>query len=78
VKITLSDAATGQVVATVSSGADGKFEVTLKPGRYRIVAGEDKGPGATEPDVVTVSAGKVTKVELTTTLALPSPPPRGR
>jgi hypothetical protein len=58
--------ASGTVVATVESGADGQFSVATLPGRYTIKPIDvDGGPprGLTSMDV-TVQAGKYTSIEL--------------
>jgi hypothetical protein len=53
------------VIARITSGADGKFEVNLAPGDYVVtpVPGQDPYPIA-QPVSVTVSAGDYASVEI--------------
>jgi hypothetical protein len=55
----------GVKVATVTSGADGKFQVNLPPGDYVVTpeTGTDSYPIA-QPLSVTVSAGIYTEIEV--------------
>jgi hypothetical protein len=75
VLIRILDAVTGERVAEQTTGADGRFEATLKPGRYRVapedaqVGGESPGPREVE-----VTAGAATEVEFLYHVALPGAP----
>ena len=55
----------GVKVATVTSGADGKFQLDLPPGDYIVTpeTGTDSYPIA-QPQSVTVSAGIYTEIEV--------------
>ncbi len=58
------DSADNQQVATVSSGANGRFEVALSPGRYRIESANSKSPPRAEPVEVTVPPHRYVNVSL--------------
>jgi hypothetical protein len=55
----------GVKVATVTSGADGKFQIDLPPGDYVVTpeSGTDSYPIA-QPQSVSVSAGVYTEIEV--------------
>jgi hypothetical protein len=55
----------GVKVATVTSGADGKFQLDLAPGDYVVTpeSGTDSYPIA-QPQSVTVSAGTYTEIQV--------------
>jgi hypothetical protein len=58
------DPASNQQVATLSSGANGRFEVALSPGRYRIESGSSKSLPRAEPVEVTVPPHRYVNVML--------------
>ncbi|QGZ38679.1 hypothetical protein IP92_00967 [Pseudoduganella flava] len=61
--ITIVDAA-GRAVATVRSGADGRFEIALAPGTYRLRPESGAaGPYAPQQTVV-VTGGRLTPVRI--------------
>ena len=51
-------------VTTVSTDRNGRFEVTLGPGVYRLVPGSRGGISTGKPRVVMVTAGTTASVEL--------------
>jgi hypothetical protein len=59
-------AASGEEVARVRSGEDGRFRVDLRPGTYTLVpeGSSAKGPPHAEPETVTVSQGRYTQVSI--------------
>ncbi|MEN3306400.1 MAG: hypothetical protein V7603_2602 [Micromonosporaceae bacterium] len=65
-RLSIVDGSTGAVVATVSSGADGRFVVAVRPGRYliRLVSIAGGPPHPQNPATVTVSAGRYTAITL--------------
>jgi predicted small lipoprotein YifL len=61
----IHDQATDKLVTTVTSGADGRFEVRLPPGTYRIVPQvAEVLPIAAPLDNVVVAAGRFTEVQV--------------
>jgi hypothetical protein len=48
------DAASGEEAGTTSSGDDGRFEIALPPGRYRIESESGSGPPTAAPVAVSV------------------------
>lgn len=64
--IVIKEGDTGREVATVQSGPDGRFRVTLAPGEY-VLEPQSPNPGAppyAEPQTITVEAGQFTYVEI--------------
>jgi hypothetical protein len=63
-RLSVTDAATGAVVATVSSGGDGQFSVATQPGRFTVHAVDMGGapPRGFTSVTVTVTAGRYTTV----------------
>jgi predicted small lipoprotein YifL len=61
----IHDQATDELVTTVTSGADGRFEVRLGPGTYRIVPQvAEVLPIAGPVENVVVAAGRFTEVQV--------------
>lgn len=55
----------GTTVATVRSATDGKFQVTLPAGRYRVERGSGLGGGTKNiPAKVTIRAGQQTRLNI--------------
>jgi hypothetical protein len=52
-----------QIVATFTTDAEGRFNITLKPGHYLVVLAENRFPKPCGPFEVNVQAGKMTDVE---------------
>jgi hypothetical protein len=65
-RLSIMDAGTGAVVATVTSRSDGHFTVAVKPGRYliRVLSIGAAPPHPQNPASVTVTAGHYTTVTL--------------
>lgn len=57
--------ADGRLVTTVTSGADGRFHVTLDPGRYTLEPEAKPGPPSAGPVDVTVKADTFEQVTIT-------------
>ena len=49
-----------KVVTTFTTDADGRFEVSLKPGRYSVLLAENRFPKPCGPLEVSLEAGKMT------------------
>jgi hypothetical protein len=66
-RLSVTDTATGAVVASVSSGGDGQFSVATQPGRFTVRAVDMGGapPRGFTSVTVTVEAGRYTTVTLT-------------
>lgn len=61
----IHEQASDKLVTTVSSGADGRFEVRLAPGTYRIVPQvAEVLPIAAPVDDIVVAAGQFTEVQV--------------
>jgi hypothetical protein len=63
-EVRVLDSASNQQVATLSSGANGRFEAALSPGRYRIEAVSPESPPTLEPVEVTVPPHRYVEVML--------------
>jgi len=66
-RVTAVDAATGVAVAATTSGTDGRFRMSLTPGRYRLEAVNLSGaayPRSSLPVEVYVERGRYTPVTL--------------
>jgi hypothetical protein len=59
------DAASGAIVITVTSGADGRFRVQLSPGAYRLVPRNTGTLPRGAEQTATVVGGQVTTVQVT-------------
>jgi hypothetical protein len=51
------------LVTTFMTDADGRFQVSLKPGRYSVLLVENRFPKPCGPFEINVEAGKMTDVE---------------
>jgi hypothetical protein len=61
----IHDQASDKLITTVTSGADGRFEVRLAPGTYRIVPQvAEVLPIASPLENVVVAAGRFTEVQV--------------
>jgi hypothetical protein len=61
----IHDQASDRLITTVSSGADGRFEVRLAPGTYRIVPQvAEVLPIASPLEDIVVTAGRFTEVQV--------------
>ena len=49
-----------RVITTFTTDADGRFEVSLKPGRYSVLLVENRFPKPGGPLEVSLEAGKMT------------------
>jgi len=52
-----------RTVTTFTTEAQGRFQVSLKPGRYSVVLAENRFPRPCGPFEVSVEAGKMSEVE---------------
>ena len=52
-----------KAITTFTTDADGRFQVSLKPGRYSVLLAENRFPKPCGPFEVTLESGKTTNVE---------------